>query len=160
MSTQFQPGEAVPDFTLPASNGEEVSLSGFRGHKVVLFFYPKDLTPTCTQQSCDFRDHHSRFAQAGAVVIGISPDSLKSHRKFIEKHNLPFLLLADEEQKVCRLYGVWKLKQMFGREYMGVERSTFVIDEQGRLIQEWRKVRLKGHMEAVLTALTNGEKAS
>ncbi|GIP34604.1 thioredoxin-dependent thiol peroxidase [Paenibacillus sp. J2TS4] len=157
MTVQFQPGETVPEFTLPGSDGKEVSLSDFRGSKVVLFFYPKDMTPTCTQQTCDFRDDYSKFKQAGAVVIGISPDPLKSHSKFIEKYNLPFLLLADEEHKVCELYGVWKLKKMFGREYMGVERSTFAINEQGQLIKEWRKVRIKDHVKTVLGVVADGE---
>jgi len=154
-SIPFQPGDAVPDFTLPAANGEPVTLSQFRSRKVVLYFYPKDMTPTCTQEACDFRDVHPRLASAGAVVIGISPDEPSSHARFREKHDLPFLLLSDPDHKVCEQYGVWKPKKMYGREYMGVERSTFLIDEQGRLIREWRKVRVKGHADGVLQTLLN-----
>ncbi|GIO94585.1 MULTISPECIES: thioredoxin-dependent thiol peroxidase [Paenibacillus] len=146
-------GSPVPDFTLPASSGENVSLSDFRGRKVVLFFYPKNMTPTCTEEACSFRDHYGALKEAGAVVIGISPDPLKSHAKFIDKHSLPYLLLADEEHKVSELFGVWQLKKMFGREYMGIVRSTFLIDEKGRLAREWRKVKVKGHVEAVLEAV-------
>jgi len=146
----IQPGHPVPDFTLPSSDGKDVSLSDFRGKKVVLFFYPKDMTPTCTQESCDFRDHYASFKQWNVEVIGISPDGVKSHQKFRKKNALPFLLLADEEHKVAELFGVWKLKKLYGREYMGVERSTFLIDEQGILIKEWRKVKVKNHVREVL----------
>jgi peroxiredoxin Q/BCP len=145
-------GQPVPDFTLPASNGEEVSLSDFRGKKVVLYFYPKDMTPGCTTEACDFRDYHSQFADLGVAVLGVSPDDLKSHDKFAAKHNLPFLLLADTEHKVCEMFGVWKLKKNYGREYMGVERSTFLIDEEGKLAKEWRKVKVAGHVQEVLEA--------
>ncbi|ANY76520.1 peroxiredoxin [Paenibacillus ihbetae] len=146
-------GSPVPDFTLAASSGENVSLSDFRGRKVVLFFYPKNMTPTCTEEACSFRDHYGALKEAGAVVIGISPDPLKSHAKFIDKHSLPYLLLADEEHKVSELFGVWQMKKMFGREYMGIVRSTFLIDEKGKLAREWRKVKVKGHVEAVLEAV-------
>lgn len=149
----LQKGEPVPDFTLPGSNGKDVSLHDYRGQKVVLYFYPSDMTPTCTQQACDFRDYSSQISKTGAEIIGISPDPISSHGKFIDKYTLPFLLLADEEKEVCSLYGVWKLKKMYGREYMGVERSTFLIDENGNLIEEWRKVRIKGHVEAVLNRI-------
>lgn len=145
-------GQAVPDFTAAASNGEQVSLSDFRGKKVVIFFYPKDMTPTCTQESCDFRDAHSQFNQEDTVVLGVSPDDLKSHDKFIAKYNLPYLLLADTDKQVCELFGVWQMKKMFGREYMGVVRSTFLIDREGRLAQRWRNVRVKGHVQSVLEA--------
>lgn len=150
---EIEIGEHVPDFTLPASNGKNVSLSDLRGRKVVLYFYPKNMTPGCTDEACSFRDSHARLEQAGAVVIGISPDPLKSHAKFIEKHSLPFLLLSDEEHTVSTLFGVWQLKKMYGREYMGIVRSTFLIDEEGRLVKEWRKVKVKGHVEEVLEAL-------
>ncbi len=149
---QVQVGRTVPDFTLPASDGSRVSLSDFRGKNVVIFFYPKDMTPTCTQESCDFRDYNEQFGRWNTVVVGISPDSVESHEKFIAKHNLPYLLLADTERKVCELFGVWKMKQMFGRQYMGVERSTFLIDGQGKLVREWRKVKVKGHVQEVLEA--------
>ncbi len=147
-------GRPVPDFTLPANTGEDISLSGLRGRKVVLYFYPGDMTPTCTEQSCAFRDFSGQFARYNAEVIGISPDDLKSHHKFAAKYELPFPLLADVGHRVCELFGVWKLKKMYGREYMGGgERSTFLIDEEGRLVKEWRKVRIKGHVAEVLEAV-------
>ncbi|MCZ8512512.1 thioredoxin-dependent thiol peroxidase [Paenibacillus filicis] len=146
-------GQPVPDFTLPASSGSDVSLHQFRGKKVVIYFYPADMTPTCTEQACAFRDYNGQFAELGTEVIGISPDELKAHGKFIAKHELPFLLLSDPEHRVCELFGVWQLKKLYGKEYMGVVRSTFLIDEQGRLLKEWRKVRIKGHVEAVLEAV-------
>ncbi len=151
---QLSVGQAVPDFTLPASNGENVSLSDYKGKKpVVIYFYPKDMTPGCTTESCDFRDYHGEYSELGAEVIGISPDDLKSHDKFIAKHGLPFLLLADTEREVCELFGVWKLKKNYGKEYMGVERSTFLIDKQGNLAREWRGVKVNGHVQEVLEAV-------
>ncbi|MDP5274880.1 thioredoxin-dependent thiol peroxidase [Chengkuizengella axinellae] len=146
-------GQAVPDFTLPASNGQDVSLSDFRGKNVVIYFYPKDMTPGCTTESCDFRDFHGDYTKLNTEVIGISPDDLKSHDKFIGKHDLPFLLLSDVEKKVCEMFGVWVLKKMYGREYMGVERSTFLINSDGVLVKEWRKVRVKEHVQKVLEAV-------
>ncbi len=143
-------GLEAPDFSLPASNGKTVSLSDFRGKNVVLYFYPKDMTPGCTTEACDFRDHHDAFAELNAVILGVSPDPVKRHEKFIEKHGLPFLLLADEEHKAAEAYGVWKLKKNFGKEYMGIERSTFIIDKEGRLVKEFRKVKVKGHVEEAL----------
>ncbi|WP_461202071.1 thioredoxin-dependent thiol peroxidase [Anoxybacillus sp. TBDG-1] len=143
----------APNFTLPASNGENVTLSQFRGKYVVLYFYPKDMTPGCTTEACEFRDHYEVFEELGAVVIGISPDSIGRHKKFIEKHRLPFLLLADEKQDVAKAYGVWKLKKNFGKEYMGIERSTFLVDPNGQIVQEWRKVKVNGHVEEVLNVL-------
>lgn len=148
-------GEAAPDFELPASNGEKVKLSNFKGKNVVLYFYPKDMTPGRTTEACDFRDYHDEFSKLNAVILGISTDSLDKHKKFIEKYDLPFLLLADEDHQVCELYGVWKLKKNFGKEYMGIERSTFVIDQQGRLAKEWRKVKVKGHVEEALEFIKN-----
>ncbi|SFF02277.1 peroxiredoxin Q/BCP [Paenibacillus algorifonticola] len=152
MST-IEVGQAVPDFKLPASDGTQVSLSDYLGKKVVLYFYPKDNTPTCTDQACDFRDAYPAMIDCDAVVIGISPDSVKSHEKFIAKKELPFLLLADEEHEVCELFGVWQLKKLYGKEYMGVVRSTFLIDAEGKLAREWRKVKVKGHVEQVVEAL-------
>ena len=143
-------GKHAPDFELQASNGETVKLSDFRGKNVVLYFYPKDMTPGCTNEACDFRDHHESFADVDAVILGVSPDPVERHKKFIDKHELPFLLLADEDHKVAEEYGVWTLKKNFGKEYMGLERSTFLIDKEGNLAQEWRKVRVKGHVEAAL----------
>ncbi len=152
-SVQVQVGQAVPDFTLPASGGQDVRLSDCRGKKVVIYFYPKDMTPGCTQESCDFRDYHGDFATHNAVVLGISPDDLKSHAKFIEKHSLPFTLLSDTEHKVADLFGVWQLKKMYGREYYGIVRSTFLIDEEGKLAKEWRNVKVKEHTTEVLEAV-------
>lgn len=151
--TQLAIGELAPDFTLPASTGKNISLSDFRGRKIVLYFYPKDNTPTCTTESCDFRDYNGKFARAKAKVIGISPDEVKSHLNFIDKYELPFPLLADTEHKVCEQYGVWQEKSMYGRKYMGVVRSTFLIDEEGKLVREWRSVKVKGHVEEVLEAV-------
>ncbi|MCS0669645.1 thioredoxin-dependent thiol peroxidase [Cytobacillus firmus] len=143
-------GKTAPDFELEASNGEKVKLSDYRGKNIVLYFYPKDMTPGCTTQACDFRDNHENFANVNAVVLGISPDPLSRHEMFIEKYGLPFLLLADEEHKAADAYDVWKLKKNFGKEYMGIERSTFIIDQEGKLVKEWRKVKVKGHVEEAL----------
>ncbi|MEH7392479.1 thioredoxin-dependent thiol peroxidase [Bacillus sp. JJ1474] len=143
-------GELAPDFELEASNGETIKLSDFRGKNIVLYFYPKDMTPGCTTQACDFRDKHSEFADVDAVILGVSPDPLARHDKFIEKYDLPFILLADEENKAAEAYDVWKLKKNFGKEYMGIERSTFIIDKAGKLVKEWRKVKVKGHVEEAL----------
>ncbi len=145
-----QVGEKVADFTLPNQDGELVSLSDFKGKHVVLYFYPKDMTPGCTTEACDFRDAHESFKDLDAVIIGISPDPVASHQKFIDKHDLPFLLLADEEKQVAEQFDVWKLKKNFGREYYGIERSTFIIDKEGVLQKEFRKVKVKGHVEAAL----------
>jgi thioredoxin-dependent peroxiredoxin len=143
-------GELAPDFSLKASNGESVKLSDYRGKNVVLYFYPKDMTPGCTTEACDFRDHHESFAGLNAVVLGVSPDPVSKHEKFIEKYDLPFVLLADEEHKAAEAYDVWKLKKNFGKEYMGIERSTFIIDKEGKIAKEWRKVTVKGHVEEAL----------
>lgn len=143
-------GDLAPDFELEASNGKKIKLSDYRGKNVVLYFYPKDMTPGCTTQACDFRDQHENFAGVNAVILGISPDPLTRHEKFIEKHGLPFLLLADEDHKTAEAYDVWKLKKNFGKEYMGIERSTFIIDQEGKLAKEWRKVKVKGHVEEAL----------
>lgn len=143
----------APDFTLPASNGSTVSLHDYRGKKVVIYFYPQDNTPTCTQQSCDFRDYNGKFAELGVEVIGISPDELTAHHKFISKYELPFLLLSDPEHQVAESYGVWALKKLYGREYMGIVRSTFLINEEGYIVKEWSKVRIKNHVQSVLDAV-------
>ncbi|MFD1359712.1 thioredoxin-dependent thiol peroxidase [Fictibacillus halophilus] len=143
-------GTKAPDFKLPASNEKEVQLSDFKGKNVVLYFYPKDMTPGCTTQACDFRDMHGDFEEQNTVIIGISPDPLSRHDKFIEKHGLPFLLLADEDHKAADLYDVWKLKKNFGKEYMGIERSTFIIDKEGIIQKEYRKVKVKDHVQDAL----------
>ena len=146
-------GKKAPDFSLPGSEGETVPLSDFKGEKTILYFYPKDMTPGCTTEACDFRDRHQDFSDLNAVIVGISPDPVSRHGKFKEKHGLPFLLLADEEHQAAEAYGVWKLKKNFGKEYMGIERSTFVIDEEGTLVKEWRKVKVQGHADEALAFL-------
>ena len=147
-------GQEAPGFELNDGAGNRVRLSDFRGRKVVVYFYPKDATPGCTQEACDLRDRHDRIQAAGAVVLGISPDSEKSHLKFAAKHELPFALLADPDHVAAEAYGVWKEKSMYGRSYMGIERSTFLIDEQGSLAAIWPKVKINGHADAVLAAIT------
>ncbi|MEM1505445.1 thioredoxin-dependent thiol peroxidase [Domibacillus sp. 8LH] len=146
-------GKPAPDFELPDQDGGMVDLAGLAGKNVVLYFYPKDMTPGCTTEACDFRDQNSLFAQYDTVVIGVSPDPAARHQKFIEKHQLPFTLLADEKQEAAGKYGVWTLKKNFGKEYMGIERSTFLINKEGIVVKEWRKVRVKGHVEEVLAAV-------
>ncbi|MDQ8733849.1 thioredoxin-dependent thiol peroxidase [Paenibacillus sp. LHD-38] len=158
--TQLQVGALAPDFVLPASNGENVSLSDYRGKNVVLYFYPKDMTTACIQESCDFRDANAEMIKYNTVILGISIDTVKSHQNFIAKKELPFLLLADTEHTVCELYGVWQLKKLYGREYMGLVRSTFLIDAAGKLVQEWRKVRVKGHTLQVLEAVQQLQSAA
>lgn len=147
-------GQEVPDFTLPASNGQEISLSQYRGQKIILYFYPKNMTPGCTQEACEFRDAHDQITAQGAVVLGISPDNLASHAKFIAKNELPFPLLSDEDHQVSEMFGVWQLKKLYGKEFMGIVRSTFLIDEQGVLVEEWRKVRVKGHVATALEGIS------
>lgn len=145
--------QQAPDFKLMNQEGKEVQLTDYRGKYVVLYFYPKDSTPGCTTQACDFRDATASFSDLNAVILGVSPDSEQSHQKFIAKHELPFDLLVDDDKEVCNLYGVWKLKKNFGKEYMGVERSTFIINPEGKVVKEWRKVRVKGHIEDALNVL-------
>ncbi|AIQ44956.1 peroxiredoxin [Paenibacillus sp. FSL R7-0273] len=153
MTKTIEIGQEVPDFTLPASTGGEISLSDYRGRRVLLYFYPKNMTPACTQEACAFRDAHDEISARGAAVLGISMDSLASHGKFTEKNSLPFPLLSDEDHRVCEMFGVWQLKKLYGKEFMGIVRSTFLIDEQGKLAAQWRKVRVKGHVEATLEEL-------
>jgi peroxiredoxin Q/BCP len=144
-------GLQAPDFDLQANNGEKVNLSKFYGTNVVLYFYPKDMTPGCTTEACDFRDQIQQFNELNAVILGVSPDPVDRHQKFVEKYGLPFLLLADTEHHLAEAFGVWKLKKNFGKEYMGIERSTFIIDKEGKLVKEWRKVKVAGHVEEALT---------
>lgn len=146
-------GNLAPDFTLMGSDGKEHKLSHYRGKKVILYFYPKDNTPGCTTEACDFRDNINKINNLNAIVLGISKDNLNSHNKFIEKFNLPFTLLSDEEKVVCELYDVIKEKNMYGKKVLGIERSTFIINEEGTLIKEFRKVKVKGHIEEVLNEL-------
>lgn len=151
-------GEKAPEFQLTNQNGEKVSLNDFSGKHVVLYFYPKDMTPGCTTEACDFRDHYEQFQELNAVIIGVSPDPVERHVKFIEKHGLPFILLADENHELAELYDVWKLKKNFGKEYMGIERSTFLIDKEGILVKEWRKVKVKDHVAEALEFVRSLEK--
>jgi thioredoxin-dependent peroxiredoxin len=143
-------GALAPDFTLPTDGGDPVNLSDLRGQKVVLYFYPADNTETCTTEAIDFSRRQAAFAAAGATVIGISPDPPASHERFKAKHALRVRLASDPDLKVIRRYGLWVEKSMFGRKFMGVERATFLVDAEGRIAHVWRKVRVKGHVEAVL----------
>ncbi|MEQ8733549.1 MAG: thioredoxin-dependent thiol peroxidase [Rhodospirillaceae bacterium] len=150
MTTEI--GKKAPDFNLPATGKKKISLKSLRGKKVIIYFYPKDDTPGCTKESCGFRDNISAFKKSGAEVIGISKDTISKHEKFSAKYDLNFPLASDEETATCEDYGVWKEKNMYGRKYMGIERSTFLIDEKGILRAEWRKVKVPGHVEEVLSA--------
>ncbi len=146
-------GDRAPDFCLPNQNDQEVCLSDLSGKWVVLYFYPKDNTSGCTREAVDFTSHIENFEEMGAVVIGISPDSTKSHRSFIEKKELKLQLLSDGKHEVLEKYGVWQLKKMYGKEYMGVVRSTFLLNPNGKVAHVWRKVRVKGHVDEVLETL-------
>lgn len=143
----------VPDFSLMGSDNNEHKLSEYRGKNIVLYFYPRDNTPGCSTEACDFRDNNNNFNDNNTVVIGISRDSLKSHNKFIEKFNLPFILLSDENEEVCNLFNVIKEKNMYGKKVIGIERSTFIINSDGILIKEYRKVKVKDHVNTVLNDL-------
>ena len=145
--------DQAPDFTLQADDGRKVSLSDYRGKKVVLYFYPKDGTPGCTREAIEFRDMVKEFDKEDAVVLGVSKDSVQSHQKFKLKHELPFTLLSDPEGKVLDLYGVWKKKSLYGRTFMGTERTTLLIDEKGIVRKVYRKVKVKGHAKACLLDL-------
>jgi peroxiredoxin Q/BCP len=147
------PGKPVPDFTLPATGGKDISLSDFRGKNVVIYFYPKDNTPGCTTEGQDFRDRISTFRRRNTVILGISRDSIKSHENFKAKQAFPFELLSDAEEHACQLFDVIKEKNMYGRKVLGIERSTFLIDTEGVLRKEWRKVTVSGHVEEVLEAV-------
>jgi peroxiredoxin Q/BCP len=145
-------GKKVPDFKLPATGDQDIRLKDYLGKNVVIYFYPKDNTPGCTQEGQDFRDHYSKFKRAKTVVFGVSRDSVKVHTNFKAKHEFPFELISDADEKLCTLFDVIKLKKLYGREYLGIERSTFLIDSKGILREEWRKVKVKGHAEDVLAA--------
>lgn len=145
-----QPGSKAPEFSAVASDGRTVRLKDLRGRIVVLYFYPKDDTSGCTKEACGFRDSHAALTEAGVTVLGVSPDPVKSHEKFVGKYDLPFLLLADEDHAVCQAYGVWQQKSMYGRKYMGVARTTFVIDADGKVAHVFEKVKPAGHDAEVL----------
>ena len=142
--------DIAPDFSLPASNGETISLKDYIGKKVVIYFYPKDDTPGCTIEACNFRDDHSEITNAGAVVLGVSKDDIKSHNKFINKYDLPFLLLSDESTEMISAYGAWVKKKMYGKEYYGVLRKTYLIDEEGKIQRIWPKIDVKTHSRDII----------
>lgn len=146
-------GDQAPDISLPNSHGETMTLGQFRGQWVVIYFYPKDHTSGCTKEACDFRDQFPDFTALNAVVLGISRDAVKTHSTFQEKHALPFHLLSDESGKTCQDYGVWVEKSMYGRKYFGIERSTFLIDKEGKIAKIWSKVKVPGHVTQVLDTL-------
>ncbi|MDX8353351.1 thioredoxin-dependent thiol peroxidase [Cognatiyoonia sp. IB215182] len=146
-------GDTAPEINLPRDGGEMVNLSDFAGKKVVLYFYPKDDTPGCTKEAIGFTEAVDAFAAEGTVILGVSKDSVKKHDKFVAKHELKIALLSDEEGDVCERYGTWVEKKMYGKTYMGIERATFLIGEDGKIAQVWRKVKVPGHVDAVLEAV-------
>ena len=149
----LQVGKRAPAFDLESDSGNRISLSSLRGKRVVLYFYPKDDTPGCTQESCDFRDNLARVTSHGAIVLGVSKDSVASHRTFKEKFSLSFPLLSDPSHAMIEKYGVWKEKKLYGRAYMGVERTTVIIDEDGKVVHIFPKVKVNGHVDEVLNVL-------
>ncbi len=149
----IQSGIPAPDFTLPDETGTSRRLSSYRGKPVVLYFYPKDDTPGCTKEACAFRDDYHVYQEAGVVILGVSPDTAKSHTKFKEKYHLPFTLLADEGHKVCDLYGAWGPKKLLGKEYEGVLRTTFLIGADGQIVRTFENVKPDGHSQEILGAL-------
>jgi len=146
-------GKRVPDFAIPATGDKIIAMSDLAGSNVVLYFYPKDSTPGCTTEGQDFRDHYQKFRKSNTIILGVSRDSLKSHENFKAKHGFPFDLLADTEEKLCKMFDVIKEKNMYGRKVLGIERSTFLIDAEGVLRGEWRKVKVKDHVAEVLAAV-------
>jgi thioredoxin-dependent peroxiredoxin len=156
MTKALAVGDIAPDFTLPADGGGSISLKSLKGRKVVLYFYPKDDTPGCTLEAKGFNDHKAAFAAAGAEIIGVSPDSVASHDKFKRKYGLSFALASDEGKAMLEAYGVWAEKSMYGKKYMGVERSTFLIGADGKVLHAWTKVKVPGHVEEVLAAAKAG----
>lgn len=153
MEKQLNVGDPAPNFRLKSQDGVDISLTDFMGKKVVLYFYPKDMTPGCTREACSFRDNYGIISKKNAAIIGISADSIERHRKFKEKYDLQFDLLSDEKKQVSKLYGVWKKKKFLGKQYMGIERSTFIIDEKGKILAIFRNVKVDGHTEEVLKYL-------
>lgn len=153
-------GDQAPEFTLPTDGDGEVSLSDFKGKKLVLYFYPKDNTPGCTKQACGFNEALKSFENLNAAIVGISKDSVKKHDNFKNKYNLSFPLASDENGDVCERYGVWKEKSMYGKKFMGIERTTFLIDENGKIAKIWRKVKVKDHIEDVQKTIQDTAKAA
>lgn len=148
--SQPQLNKKAPNFKLPATGDQTLSLADFKGKNLVIYFYPKDNTPGCTTEGQDFRDQYKQFQKHNTEILGVSRDSVRTHENFRKKHEFPFDLLSDADEEMCKAFDVIKLKKLYGREYMGIERSTFLIDAQGKLKQEWRKVKVKGHVEEVL----------
>lgn len=146
-------GKPVPSFDLPATGNKNLSMNSFKGKNLVLYFYPKDNTPGCTREGQDFRDHYDAFQKANTDIVGVSRDSVKVHENFCAKQSFPFDLISDPDETLCTIFDVIKEKNMYGRKYMGIERSTFLIDSKGVLREEWRKVRVPGHVEAILEAV-------
>ncbi|MBW7856559.1 MAG: thioredoxin-dependent thiol peroxidase [Ignavibacteria bacterium] len=151
----LKPGDKAPDFKLQSDDGKVISLKDFKGKKVILYFYPKDNTSGCTAEAIDFRDNLKLLNRKNVVVVGVSKDSIESHKKFREKHSLNFTLLSDETGNVLNAYGVWKEKSMYGRKYMGIERTTFMIDEKGKISEIFNKVKVKKHVEDIISKLNN-----
>ena len=151
--TKLKKGDAAPDFEGVDQNGKEVKLKDFKGHKLILYFYPKDNTPGCTAEACNLRDNYEMWLSKGYKVVGISPDSIASHIKFAEKYELPFPLVADEEKKILKAYGAWGPKKLYGREYEGVLRTTFLIDENGKIDEVFTKVKTKDHTNQILETI-------
>ena len=149
-------GKRIKNFTLPATGDQNLSLSDFKGRKLIIYFYPKDNTPGCTREGQDFRDLYKQFTDAGADILGVSRDSVRIHENFKTKHEFPFHLLSDKEEKLCGQFDVIREKKLYGRTYMGIDRSTFLIDSDGVLLKEWRKVRVPSHAQAVLDEVTTG----
>jgi peroxiredoxin Q/BCP len=160
MADMLNPGDKAPDFSLPSDGGGTVSLKKLKGQNIVLYFYPKDDTSGCTKEAMEFNALWAKFAKAGTEIIGVSPDSTASHDKFKKKYDLAFPLISDEQKDMLGAYGVWVEKSMYGRKYMGVERTTFLIDGKGKIQEIWRKVKVPGHAEAVLKAAQELNKAS
>jgi len=152
MAKELKIGDKAPDFSLPANGDKTVNLADFTGRQLVIYFYPKDNTPGCTTEAIDFTAALKDFDKVNTDIVGVSADSVKKHENFIAKHNLGITLLADEEQKMLNDYGVWVEKNMYGRKFMGIERATYLIDSEGEILQIWRKVKVKGHVDAVLEA--------
>lgn len=153
MAKELAVGDQAPELEIPDQDGRIVTLRGLRGKQVVLYFYPKDDTPGCTKESCDFRDTEAQIMRAGGMILGVSLDGQESHQKFIKKFGLPFPLLSDEDARVSKAYGVYKQKNMYGKKYWGIERSTFIIDPEGKVKAVFRKVKVDGHADQVLAAL-------
>lgn len=159
MPDKISIGKAVPDISLPATGDQTISLKSLRGQNIVLYFYPKDSTPGCTREGQDFRDNQAKFKRQNTIILGVSRDSIKSHENFRTKQGFKFDLLSDADETLCKLFDVIKMKNMYGKKVRGIERSTFLIDDKGRLRQEWRKVKVDGHVEEVLAAVKAVNKA-